>query len=62
MIRAGVGDGAGNSHSHPLLVGKELGTTFLQGSLVTGIKSCKIILPSPLKILQFYLLKLAPKK
>lgn len=43
MIKASVGDGAENSHSPSLLVGKELGTAFLEGSLVTGIKSPKIV-------------------
>lgn len=62
MIRASVGDGAGNSHSHPLLVGKELSKTFLEGSLVIGIKSRKVVPSLPLKTLQFYLLKLALKK
>lgn len=50
----------GNSPSPSLMVEKELDTIFLNGSLVTGIKSHKIV--PALKTLQFHFLKLAPRK
>lgn len=50
----------GNSHSHSLLVGKELGANFLEGSLVTGIKNHKIV--PTLKTPAILLLEIGPKE